>query len=60
MNVGVRNMPTDKKPEPVNTVVSPEKLAAWLRCREIWKASGKPPHVTPALLEAEEDAKNTQ
>ena len=52
-------MPTDKKPEPVNTVVSPEKLAAWLRCREIWKASGKPPHVTPALLEAEEDAKNT-
>jgi hypothetical protein len=52
-------MAEKNKPEPVNTEVSPEKLAAWAHCREIWKASGKPPHVTAALLEAEEEAKNT-
>jgi hypothetical protein len=45
--------------QPVNTEVSPEKLAAWARCREIWKASGKPPRVTDALLEAEQEAKDT-
>lgn len=49
----------EKKPEIVNTAVSPEKLAAWAKVRQIWKDSGKYPHVTDALLEAEEEAKNT-
>ena len=44
---------------PENEVVSKEKLAAWQRCRDIWKASGKPPRVTQELLDAEQEAKDT-
>lgn len=46
----------EKKPEPENTVVSAEKLAAWAHVREVWK---KFKRVTPELLDAEEEAKNT-
>jgi hypothetical protein len=46
----------EKKPEVENTAVSPEKLAAWANVRETWK---KFKHVTPELLDAEEEAKDT-
>jgi hypothetical protein len=35
------------------------KLQAWLKVRQIWQSMGKYPEVTQALLDAEEEAKET-
>lgn len=43
----------------VASTVSAEKLAAWAQVRVAWKASGKPPFLSQAVLDAEYKAENT-
>ena len=54
----VATKPTPPR-EPVSQEPETAKLKAWKHVREVWKASGKIPHVTDALLEAEYEAANT-
>lgn len=44
--------------EPVSQEPESAKLKAWAHVREVWKASGKIPHVTQELLDAEYEAAN--
>lgn len=44
-----------------STIPAPSKakLAAWAAVRAAWKASGKPPFLSEAVLDAEYKAENT-
>jgi hypothetical protein len=44
----------------INVALAPTaKLQAWAAVRAAWKASGKPPFVSQAVLDAEYNAENT-